>query len=146
MNIRKMKKKGISPVIASIILIAITVAVAIAVAGWVFGLFGTYGTAGGVTVINPTLTNSTVGKNWNFNATIKNDKDTAVSVVSVTAIGNGGTNVVFDGSATAPAHTTTDFSATYKYTNTTPFTIGNIYSVKVSFSDGTQVTVSVTAS
>ncbi|MCP8321756.1 MAG: hypothetical protein H3Z52_12595, partial [archaeon] len=44
----KRKKKGISPVIASIILIAITIAVAIAVAGWVFGLFGTYGSAGGV--------------------------------------------------------------------------------------------------
>jgi flagellin-like protein len=142
LNIKKMmKKKGISPVIASIILIAITVAVAIAVAGWVFGLFGTYGTAGGVTVINPSLTAST----GTFTATIKNDKDTAVSVVSVTATGDGGTAVVFTGiSGSANAHSTGTVSATGSTDGT--FTAGNAYTIKVSFSDGTIVNVIVTAS
>jgi len=36
------KRKGISPVLATVILIAITLIAAIAVAGFVFGLFGTF--------------------------------------------------------------------------------------------------------
>src|SRR5579875_3889428 len=45
------KKKGISPVIATIILIAITIVIAIAVAGWVFGLFGSYSRTQPVTIV-----------------------------------------------------------------------------------------------
>jgi len=44
-------KKGISPVIATIILIAITIVIAIAVAGWVFGLFGSYSRTQAVTIV-----------------------------------------------------------------------------------------------
>ncbi|PSN81853.1 hypothetical protein B9Q01_09805, partial [Candidatus Marsarchaeota G1 archaeon OSP_D] len=44
-------KKGISPVIATIILIAITIVIAIAVAAWVFGLFKSY-TGGPAVTIN----------------------------------------------------------------------------------------------
>jgi len=36
------KRKGISPVLATVILIAITLIAAIAIAGFVFGLFGTF--------------------------------------------------------------------------------------------------------
>jgi len=38
----KGKRKGISPVLATVILIAITLIAAIAIAGFVFGLFGTF--------------------------------------------------------------------------------------------------------
>src|SRR5579883_1576884 len=44
-------KRGISPVIATIILIAITIVIAIAVAGWVFGLFGSYSRTQPVTIV-----------------------------------------------------------------------------------------------
>jgi flagellin-like protein len=148
LNIKKMmKKKGISPVIASIILIAITVAVAIAVAGWVFGLFGTYGTAGGVSVVGPSLTLS--DGTWTFSATVTNSKDTSVSATSVTATGNGGVAVSFTLSSSGPyaAHSTGGALAATVAQDTTPqFTPGNTYSIKVSFSDGTIVNVIVTAS
>ncbi|MCP8314621.1 MAG: hypothetical protein H3Z53_09685 [archaeon] len=137
----KRKKKGISPVIASIILIAITIAVAIAVAGWVFGLFGTYGTAGGVTVINPTLSSTTD----TFAGTVKNDRDTSVDLVSVTATGDGGIAVTFTtGSGPFSAHTSTTMSETG--TPIGSFTAGSSYVVKVSFTDGTIASVSVVAS
>ena len=143
MNIIKkmMKKKGISPVIASIILIAITIAVAIAVAGWVFGLFGTYGTAGGVTVISPTLTAATD----TFAGTVKNDKDTSVSLVSVTATRNGGALVTFT-SPSGPWNAHSQGTISGIGAPTAKFTAGNNYVVKVSFSDGTIVSVSVVAS
>ena len=42
MKITKSKRKAISPVLATVILIAITLIAAIAIAGFVFGLFGTF--------------------------------------------------------------------------------------------------------
>lgn len=36
------RKKGISPILATVILIAVTLIAAIAISGFVFGLFGTY--------------------------------------------------------------------------------------------------------
>ena len=39
---REARKKAISPVLATVILIAITLIAAIAISGFVFGLFGTY--------------------------------------------------------------------------------------------------------
>ncbi|MCP8313543.1 MAG: hypothetical protein H3Z53_04110 [archaeon] len=137
----KRKKKGISPVIASIILIAITIAVAIAVAGWVFGLFGTYGSAGGVSVINPTLTLGT--PNDTFAATVKNDKDTGVSIVSVTATGDLGEAVTFaTTSGPYTAHSSGPITATATTGN---FTSGSPYTIRIAFSDGTIVSASASA-
>ena len=42
MRISPRRRKGISPVLATVILIAITLIAAIAIAGFVFGLFGTF--------------------------------------------------------------------------------------------------------
>ncbi|MCP8307306.1 MAG: hypothetical protein H3Z54_01225 [archaeon] len=138
----KRKKKGISPVIASIILIAITIAVAIAVAGWVFGLFGTYGSAGGVSVINPTLTIGAVDDT--FAATVKNDKDTGVSIVSVTATGDLGVAITFDFTGSGPytAHSSGPITATATTGN---FTSGSPYTIRIAFSDGTIVSASASA-
>ena len=38
-------RKGISPVIATVIIVAVAIAISIAVAGWLFGLWGALGTA-----------------------------------------------------------------------------------------------------
>jgi len=46
---KKQKKKGISPVLATVILIAITLIAAIAIAGFVFGLFGSFTSSAQVT-------------------------------------------------------------------------------------------------
>jgi len=42
LKINRARRKGISPVLATVILIAITLIAAIAIAGFVFGLFGTF--------------------------------------------------------------------------------------------------------
>jgi flagellin-like protein len=42
MKSSKVGRKGISPILATVILIAITLIAAIAISGFVFGLFGTY--------------------------------------------------------------------------------------------------------
>jgi archaeal type IV pilus assembly protein PilA len=41
-KVRKQKRKAISPVLATVILIAITLIAAVAIAGFVFGLFGSF--------------------------------------------------------------------------------------------------------
>jgi archaeal type IV pilus assembly protein PilA len=58
MNFEKLmqkKKKAISPVLATVILIAITLIAAIAVAGFVFGLFGSFTSSARVSVTSATL-------------------------------------------------------------------------------------------
>jgi flagellin-like protein len=49
------KRKAISPVLATVILIAITLIAAIAVAGFVFGLFGSFTSSALVSVVNTSL-------------------------------------------------------------------------------------------
>jgi len=137
LNIKKMmKKKGISPVIASIILIAITVAVAIAVAGWVFGLFGTYTTGGGVTITVTRLNSSQV------DFTVVNSKSTAISI---TAIRVQGTTVsaTTDLPITVVAYTTVSKTASLAGDS---LTTGMSYTIQFVLSDGTIITSVATAS
>ncbi|GBF09550.1 hypothetical protein apy_12750, partial [Aeropyrum pernix] len=37
-------RRGISPVIATVIIVAVAIAISIAVAGWLFGLWGSFAT------------------------------------------------------------------------------------------------------
>lgn len=61
MNVRygKNKRKAISPVLATVILIAITLIAAIAIAGFVFGLFGSFTSSANVSAAVTSCTNST---------------------------------------------------------------------------------------
>jgi flagellin-like protein len=53
MNVEKFrKKKAISPILATVILIAITLIAAVAIAGFVFGLFGSFTASARVSVIS----------------------------------------------------------------------------------------------
>jgi len=52
------RRKGISPVLATVILIAITLIAAIAVAGFVFGLFGTFTSTARVQIATATIVHS----------------------------------------------------------------------------------------
>lgn len=49
------RRKGLSPVIASVILIAVTVAIAVAAGGYFFGLFGTQTSKASVSIKNAQL-------------------------------------------------------------------------------------------
>jgi flagellin-like protein len=77
-------KKGISPVIATIILIAITIVIAIAVAGWVFGLFGSYSRTQAVTIV---ASASSCTASGNCQIMVSNQGGSAVTVVSASING-----------------------------------------------------------
>ena len=142
MNIIKkmMKKKGISPVIASIILIAITIAVAIAVAGWVFGLFGTYGTAGGVTI---TVTELTAGGTGvaSVDYTVTNSKSTSITVDTVRI---QGLDLAVTTGFPVIAYDTDTELVTLVGTGT--LTAGMAYTIQFVLADGTTLTTVATAS
>ncbi|MGQ9719253.1 MAG: archaellin/type IV pilin N-terminal domain-containing protein [Nitrososphaerales archaeon] len=142
-NLKRLKKKGISPVIASIILIAITIAIAIAVAGWVFGLFGTYGTGGGVSIAITNLEAGATDTPCSVNFTVTNSKSMAVTITAITV---QGTTVSATGlSLAAPAATTISFSQNLATTGP-KLTVGMVYTVRFTLSDGTSITTSWTAS
>jgi len=64
-------KKGISPVIATVILVAVTLVIAVAIVGWLFGLWG--GLAGGSPSIQITNLKFTSSKEkWSLELYIRN--------------------------------------------------------------------------
>jgi flagellin-like protein len=75
--------KGLEPLIAAIILIAITLVIAIAVVAWMTGLFGT--TVGGaeslVILPNATLTNTS--SVWKLSISIRNTGSSPSNVIAI---------------------------------------------------------------
>jgi flagellin-like protein len=85
-NFRKFKKnaKALSPVIASIILIAVTVAVSVVVAAWMGGLtLGFMNSAEQAQITNVSFVSSTVA-----NVTVTNTGTNSVTIQSATIDGN----------------------------------------------------------
>jgi flagellin-like protein len=91
-------KKAISPVIATIILIAITIVIAVAVAGWVFGLFKSY--SGGPAVQILASSSSCKASTGQCTIFVDNTGNNAVQVNSVLLNGN---TVTLTASQTIPA-------------------------------------------
>jgi flagellin-like protein len=81
-------KKGISPVIATVILIAVSLVLAVALAGWVMGIWGGLGStealqiAGSISKVN--------SKVW-VNATILNKGTAPANITKVEMIAESGT-------------------------------------------------------
>jgi len=75
--------KGLEPLIAAIILIAITLVIAIAVVAWMTGLFGT--TVGGAEslVILPNATLTEPAANWLLNISIRNTGSSPSTVIAI---------------------------------------------------------------
>jgi len=75
--------KGLEPLIAAIILIAITLVIAIAVVAWMTGLFGT--TVGGAEslVILPNATLTKPGANWQLKVSIRNTGSSPSNVIAI---------------------------------------------------------------
>ena len=154
-NLRKnLRKRGISPVIASIILIAVTIAIGVAIAGFTFGIFGTYSTAGGIHAIQPTTLDAS---DASFTTILRNDKSNPVRILSASV--NVGGNV----NSTDPTAWDTDPEAlipagggtlTVSITGAAPddwlgtnpvFVAGTTYSFVLAFSDGSTLTLVTTA-
>ncbi len=81
-------KKGISPIIATVILIAVTIAIGIAIAGWLMGLWGGMGGAESLKI----YPNATLVGNQNesqLNLTVKNEGSKDAKIIEVRVDGLG---------------------------------------------------------
>ena len=137
-NFRKIRKnaKALSPVVASIILIAVTVAVSIAVAAWMGGL-----TVGFMQTEQATITNTAFAGTDNATSTI------------VLSVSNTGTNAITFNSATvnSASAAVTGSSVTIAknsagtVTVTAPWTSGNNYQIKLVSAKGNNFVYSAIA-
>jgi flagellin-like protein len=78
-------RKAISPIIATVILIAVTLAIGVAIAAWIMGLWGGMGGTETLKILpNSTLTVN--GDNVGLKLTIKNDGSRDAKVVGVEVV------------------------------------------------------------
>ena len=141
-TIRKIRKntKALSPVVASIILIAVTVAVSIAVAAWMGALtIGFMGTEE-LKITSMTFTNNTAGTIDYIVVVAKNTGTTPVTLNSVTVNGGAIATADIDYSSTPPtipddtgavaANAQVTVTITYDWTS------GSNYNVKLTSAKG----------
>lgn len=146
MNFRKFKKnaKALSPVVASIILIAVTVAVSVVVAAWMGGMtIGLMGNAEQAKITSDVLTN---GSPSTVAVTVQNTGSSTVDISSATVDGNAatmakyllpnGTNSTVSGQVPILKGT----SVTIYMTVTEAFTDSAQYTVKLMTAKGNTVT------
>jgi len=131
-NIRKFKKnaKALSPVIATIILIAVTVAVSVVVAAWMGGLtIGFMGNTEQASITNTSYVSSTA-----VAVTVQNTGSATVTLASANIDGNAATISNAAGAGTPPwtiaKGTSVTFTITFngalQFTNSAQFTINLI--------------------
>ena len=80
---RRTANKGLSPVIAAVILIAVTVAIAVAAGGYFFGLFGTQTSRAQVSVRSVTLDDSLANTNVTLTIVLQNAGGLADQITSI---------------------------------------------------------------
>ncbi|MCX8196087.1 MAG: type IV pilin [Acidilobaceae archaeon] len=78
-------RRAISPVIATVILIAITIIVGAAVAGWLLGLWGGLGEVEALRI----YPNATLSSNGELKLTIKNEGTRDAKIISIAVEGLG---------------------------------------------------------
>mgnify|MGYP000117920973 CR=1 FL=1 len=130
-------KKALSPVVASIILIAVTVAVSIAVAAWMGALTFTFMGTEELKITNAEFT----GASDNLvNITLQN---TGTSPITVTEIhisgGASSSGDLLSSDVTIPANTQQEVSVSYSWTK------GSNYQIRVVTSKGNQFYYSAVA-
>ena len=82
-----MKRKGVSPVIATVILVAVAITVSVAVAYWMSGIAGQYTSFEKVEIQSATVTyitvNATHESQWQIVVDLKNTGTKAATIISV---------------------------------------------------------------
>jgi len=99
----KNKRKAISPVLATVILIAITLIAAIAIAGFVFGLFGSFTSTAQVSVTSSSMPSGTWATTGTVTAANTGTANTAINAITLTY---GGATCVPTTVATLPVSVT----------------------------------------
>lgn len=132
-------KRGISPLIATIILISITVTVGLSVYALVSGMVGTMSSMLDIQVQSIDIVKA--GSNTLVAATIKNSGNIQISACSVTITGDSGTATLPIGSI-SPGKVG---SASISNPNGFSVTVGNVYSVSISVTaSGSSLTKALT--
>jgi flagellin-like protein len=124
-------KKALSPVVASIILIAVTVAVSIAVAAWMGALTFSFMGTEQLTVATLTWT-----PNTGFSIKVDNTGTKDVTITQI-QVNYGTTGVTQPGSVPLPlkAGATTTLAVTFAYVNGTSYDISVVTSSGYKFTD-----------
>jgi flagellin-like protein len=141
----KKSRKGISPVIATVILVAVAVVIAAALAGFSSSLFGTYSSAGAaVTVRSITMDVDGVGR-----VELVNSGNVADELVSVSTVGmtpdstpefiTPSTSLSIDPNG---GQLTADFDIDDGVTTTDIFQEGQVVTIKLVLKSGGQLTQS----
>ena len=141
---RIMKKKGISPVLASIILLAVTVAVGVGLASYVFGLFGSYTESAAVKASGSPQLNVVNSTTTGFVLTLVNSGSQADSVISVSTVVNG---TRINGDITSQKAINGgggELLLTGNFNGT--FFPGTSYQIRISFNSGSQLSLIAIAS
>src|SRR5579875_3886038 len=133
------RKRGISPVIATIILIAITIVIAIAVAGWVFGLFGSYSRTQPVTIVASASSCSATSNSCTLE--LSNQGGSAVTVVSASVDGTSATINSVSGNTLISAG-----GSTYVVINTQGLVAGQTVQVQLGLSNGATLSTTLVVS
>jgi flagellin-like protein len=131
-KLRKIRKnaKALSPVVASIILIAVTVAVSIAVAAWMGALTVGFMGSSSVTINNAAFT----GSGTTITLTMKNTGTKSVTIDYVKINGVSETSIVWSGGATNSTLVAGETGKTV--TITTTWVAGNPYKFDLVDSSG----------
>jgi archaeal type IV pilus assembly protein PilA len=135
MNYRKIRKnaKALSPVVASIILIAVTVAVSVVVAAWMGGMtIGLMGSAEQVSITNVAFPDATT-----IQVMVMNAGGTQSSITN--AFINGVATSAFTAVPVPKSNSTTILFNASNATTTFPLSPGTSYTIKLITAKGTSV-------
>ena len=117
--------KAISPILATVILIAVTLVIAIGVIGWIMGIWGSLGgPSESLVVVGSSATCANKQLTFNLSITNKGSADAVIKRVEVLGVNS------ITLSSTIPRGTSTDIEVTVAVTDTCPAP-GSTYQVNV---------------
>jgi flagellin-like protein len=123
---RTKKRKALSPVIATIILIAVTVAVSIAVAAWMGALTFSFMGSSSLTITNVTFLGTSGAANNQINMTIKNTGTKTVTIGQIKVNNN-----IMTIDPTSPSQTYTSGTTSYVLLDNVGWSNGNPYQINL---------------
>ncbi len=134
MNLRK----GISPILATVIIIAVTLVIAIGVIGWIMGIWGTFGSTESLQI----MPDSTLSADGTLSLHIKNTGTASAVINKVEIVGTG-----LSTSTTATVGPGTDTTITISFNAASgKIVAGASYQVKVYTAAGNVYSTVITAS
>ncbi|MEM2855729.1 MAG: type IV pilin [Candidatus Nitrosocaldaceae archaeon] len=131
------QKRGVSPVLATMIMVGVTVAVGLGVASYTMGLFGNLSKSANIKIISTDL----VASSRQLSLTLDNSGGATVQLTKVTTV--IGTNS-YSATSTLSIGPSSSASTTLTFSSAT-FTAGKTYTFTLEFSNGSTLTITTTA-